>query len=719
MTARAARGPVGPLIRMNVTAHSEAPSVDSQMAIAGRRRWLLLGASFWWAWLAFRSLAPVAARYGAEVTPLIPLIAFAFLWLLAAVGGSRMLRAVRITGIGPGEHLFFASLLGFAAISLCTFLLAAAHSLRAPVLCIGLGLAGLYLAITLRPGELPAFEWRQWWQSLRGAAPAQQCALGLLALACLLGVAGAMAPATDNDTLLYHLAAPSIYVQHHGFVYVPHNLWTNIPLFTEMIYSAGLCVMNQTLARLFVPCSYLLLLVGCWCFCRRHLPHASPWMPALLVGSIPLLAILNCTNLNDITLLAYQLGSLYAFVNFWRAGNSSERRGWLLVCALACGGSAAIKYIGWLPGMVLLPAALWRMAALERWRGVLPASGTVLVALVLPGLWLAKNVVYTGNPVYPLAFSVFGGRNWSAALAAEYQAHMMSFGVHDEGLLGALKAPLLLVLDEARFGSKLGVGPIFLLLTPVALWAATRLSRCGRFLFGYALLHYALWALGPQATRYILPGLLVWSFVLGESVGRLPGRPPADARRRWRPEGPRALVRGIVCAAAAFNIGWFAVTQQALLRPFDAVCGVANRRAYLQREVPYYSTISYANAALRGADKVLFVGEWRTFYTQIPFASDTGPDATIICEYINRSHNVDELLAALRRDGFTHLLYNPEAEALLQRTFGYLRFASPEKERLYRQLPGYLRLVHAEHGVFLYELERSQHLTTVGDSQPA
>ncbi|MGD8239898.1 MAG: hypothetical protein PVH68_15180, partial [Armatimonadota bacterium] len=610
-------------------------------------------------------------------------------------------------------QLLFGSLLGFAALSVATFLLAAAHALYPWLLCVGFSVAGLSLAMTGPSEGLVPARWRQWWDAARAARPARQCALALLGLAAVLGTAGAMAPGTDNDTLLYHLGAPGIYVQNHGLVYVPHNLWTNIPLFTEMLYTAGLSVMNQTLARLFVPCSYLLLLAGCWCFCRRHLPNASPWAPALLVGSIPLLAILNSTSLNDPTLLAYELGALYAFVSFWRAAANRERRGWLIVCAVACGGAAAIKYIGWLPAVVLLSAATWRTAALERWRGALTALGICTAAMVLPGLWLAKNLAYTGNPVYPLAYSVFGGRDWSAELAADYQAHMMSFGLRNEGLLGAVKAPLVLVLDEERFGSKLGIGPLFLLLTPLALWALRRASRLGRFLFAYALLHYVAWLVGPQATRYILPGLLAWSLVLAESIAHVPGRPRPAGGRRSRAVGARALVHGIICAGAALNLGWFAVAQQTLLHPFDAICGLESRRAYLQREVPYYSTISYANTALGDRAKVLFVGEWRTFYTEIPFAADTGPDVTIICEYVNRSRDLDDLLARLRRDGFTHLLYNPEGEALLQRSFGYLRFASPEKEGIYRQIPTDLRLVHAEHGVFLYELTTSDQGTIV------
>jgi len=704
---------------MNITAHFEAPDTDSSALLTRQRRLLLLCGAFWLLWLVLRRAAPASATYLAEAAPIIPLVAFLSLWLMAVALGGRLLDKLHLGELTAGERLFFASLLGFAALSVTMFILAALELLHDWAVCGWFAFAAICLSVTLRAGSTPPLLWREWWHDLRSSKPAKQCAVALLAFSLVLGIAGAMAPATDNDTLLYHLAAPSIYVQHGGFVYVPHNLWTNIPLFTEMMYSAGLCVMNQTLARLFVPCSYLLLLVGCWCFTRRHLPQASPWLPALLVGSIPLLAILNSTSLNDVTLLAYEMAALFAFVGFWRARTTPERRSWLILCAVACGAAGAIKYVGLLPALVLIPASLLRLAAVERWRGAAVGSLICLAGMALPGMWLGKNVVYTGNPVYPVAFSVFGGRNWTADLAAEYKDHMMGFGLHDEGLLGALKAPALIAFDEERFGSKLGPGPLFLLLAPLALFSVRRISRTGRFIFAYALVHYVAWAVGPQVVRYIMPGLVVWSFVLAESVATLPGRPAPVKGRASKAKGPRALVRGIVCAGAAFNIAWFAVSQQALIRPFDAIWGMQARQAYIQREVPYYNTISYANTAIGDTGKVLFVGEWRTFYTQVPFEADTGPDVTIICEYVNQASDLDDLVAALSRDGFTHVLYNPAAEELLQRTFGYLRFASPDKERMYRELPTQLPLVHAEHGVFLYELKRSRQRTAIAHAPGA
>jgi hypothetical protein len=49
------------------------------------------------------------------------------------------------------------------------------------------------------------------------------------------------------------------------------------------------------------------------------------------------------------------------------------------------------------------------------------AAFGVGVAITI-GPWLLKNVVETGNPVYPLAYGLFGGRDWDAASHAKWRA---------------------------------------------------------------------------------------------------------------------------------------------------------------------------------------------------------------------------------------------------------------------------------------------------------
>ncbi len=59
------------------------------------------------------------------------------------------------------------------------------------------------------------------------------------------------------------------------------------------------------------------------------------------------------------------------------------------------------------------------LVLLRRREGVLPA----LVGMSITCLpWYAKNAVLTGNPVYPLAYSLFGGKGLDAATAVQWTA---------------------------------------------------------------------------------------------------------------------------------------------------------------------------------------------------------------------------------------------------------------------------------------------------------
>ncbi len=52
-------------------------------------------------------------------------------------------------------------------------------------------------------------------------------------------------------------------------------------------------------------------------------------------------------------------------------------------------------------------------------------KGVALVAvgvLAAFGPWMAKNIIETGNPVYPLCYNLFGGVDWNAELDAKWKA---------------------------------------------------------------------------------------------------------------------------------------------------------------------------------------------------------------------------------------------------------------------------------------------------------
>ena len=100
----------------------------------------------------------------------------------------------------------------------------------------------------------------------------------------------------------------------------------------------------------------------------------------------------------------------------------------LALCGLLAGSAMACKYTGAvsvvlpLAAMIALRAvvATEPLAAHVR-RGFVELALFGAGVLVAVGPWLVKNAVETGNPVYPLAYSVFGGEGRDAAMDAQWR----------------------------------------------------------------------------------------------------------------------------------------------------------------------------------------------------------------------------------------------------------------------------------------------------------
>ncbi len=634
----------------------------------------LAATAFWPAWMALRCLAPEAAQAAAEATPFVPLFGAGVLcWSLAAIG-ARLLPPSDPPASAT-ERTALGMLVGWCLLSVATFVLAALHALS----CLTVGLlftlaAGVSwcLPSPLRGAPSPAEAIRR----ARQATPVQAgmaTAVGLLLAFSLLG---SLAPTTDSDSLLYHLGVPAQYVRAGGFVYIPQNLWSNTPLFAETLNTAALAVMNQTLARLFTFASYALVLALVYALVRRHFPHADALAATLLAGSIPLLAILGSTAYNDPMLIAYALGGLLASVN----SRQSRSPGWFPVGCVLLGAAASIKYAGFVWLGLLVPAGAISLVRHrpKGWRPQLLIG--VALAAVLPGLWLLKNGVCTGNPVFPLAYGLLDGRDWSADLAARYYEHMRGFGLREHGVLGVLAAPVAIVLEDITgrksFGPAIGIGPLYLLALPLFFWirGAGRLALWMRLL---VVLLYLAWALSVQHLRYLLPGLVVYAVVIAESAGRLVDRPPST---------PRSAAHLVILLAGLAHFLWFAAVQQKEFRPQQGVFGVAARARYLSasKSMTYYDTVQYANRTLSQEDRILFVGEWRTFYTEIPFVADAGPNGATIARYVTDAATPEEAVRRLRADGFTHLLVNWSSWDTLNANFGYLPYDTDVARRTMR-----------------------------------
>ncbi|GBC99414.1 hypothetical protein HRbin17_01938 [bacterium HR17] len=484
--------------------------------------------------------------------------------------------------------------------------------------------------------------------------------------------------AGEWDSLSYHLAVPKLYWLDGRVHYLPFTHHAQFPMTPQMLYLLGLGLTELKSAAVaksfhwlcFVLCQLALLSWG------AGLPHRSLRMglfAAVAFATMPLAFTEATTAYVDVALTAFVLLHLLGLTRFLQQPDGR----WLLWSGLFAGAAAGTKYTGLLCVAVVVaaPAVLWlmRRPLAGQWRAVLAAT---LLAFGVAAPWYIKNWLWTGNPVFPFAYGLFGGRQWSAEMAQAYTLSNREFGGgRDIGALLAL--PFNLTLNEIRFGRcagqwlgncfqkgtcpkrwkcgkfdnvdtpPLSVGILPLAISPTAVllvpWATVSFSVGVGLPVAVAVAWLAWGFAEAQYLRYLLPVLAVGCLVVGVTVAA------------WvRINAVMAtLVRSVVAAGvvyASLVIMWYA-------KPLLPVAvGVEEPESFLRATTPVYRVAEFVNRALPHDAVIATYGEPLGYYFERRyFWADDGHNRLVPYARLKR---VDDLIVAWRRLGVTHIIVN-------------------------------------------------------------
>ncbi len=424
--------------------------------------------------------------------------------------GSMILRGLEVRVGSRFERVAVGFGLGTTALGVGTLLLGRTIGLdptATRVTLAGLIVAGLGLEAWVR--------WREPGRSSVDREPVEFWSigqiLGFIALGgpflVMIGL-GAMLPTIEFDALEYHLQGPKEYYLDGRITFLPHNVYTSMPSGVEMLHLLGMLVagdwwlgalVGQELVAWFAPASAVL--IGATAS-RVGGSSRAGWFAAIVYLTTPWIFRVGSSPFVEGPLCFFHAALVWAVIRFgWLGGKASEGSrpppiAWGVLVGLLAGGAMAIKY----PALIsaVIPTGL--VVLIEGWRTrsskLLVGFAVGLGLVVAP--WLGKNVVDTGNPVYPLAWSVFGGREWDAGREARWQA------AH-----GAKPARLDLlarsVLDAA--GRSDWQSPLYAALVPLA-WLGARGRRTASGLAIYsAYLFLTWWLLTHRLDRFWLPML--------------------------------------------------------------------------------------------------------------------------------------------------------------------------------------------------------------------
>ncbi len=643
---------------------------------------------------AFVVLVAYYLSYPFLLLPLIIELGLLFiLLLLATVLGRKILRYCKAKFDFLFEEILFSISLGLGIISYSVLGLGLLGLLYYWLFSILLVILTIFLSSEIK--ETLKEIWQRVTNISRERFNALNITLGvIIGGVILINLSGALAPSTSFDALVYHLAVPHIYIQHHRIISLPHNLYSNFPLTGEMLYTLAMLLYNHILANLIHFSFGLLSMLALFSFSRKYFGQRTALLASGIFYTIPYVASLSTVALVDLTLTFFSILALYSLINYF----SDKRKQWLILSALNCGFALGTKYTAWLFLFAIFILGLFFKSLLEDRERIGINLKRVLifaaVALAVASPWYLKNIAFTGNPIYPFLYKIFGGRYWNAFNAQRWMSHLRGQGLGYTTLISYLKLPWSVTMEAGSFGSGL-IGPLFLIFAPFLLFFK-KFNKIIRYLIIYSLLYFIFWAFSQQYIRSLIPGLPFLSLIVAYLIVDFLSS-PGKRNISW-------IASFIIIIALAFNL-IYVIKIHAFFSPLKVVFGLESREEYINRDFPPYSVMNYINQNLSPSSKVLFIGETRTYYCERPFVANTAFDTTIIVEWVQSTKDIQDLLDRFKEEGVTHILYNKREGERLEHQFSYFDWKEKEDIKKYRYfMNNYLKLIYAKNEVYLYEI---------------
>jgi len=473
-------------------------------------------------------------------------------------------------------------------------------------------------------------------------------------------------PADSFDALLYHLAVPEAWLKNGGLTaptIIPHY-W--FPGLVEGIYTWGLALGKEIVAQLLhLACGALTVLI-IWNWVNQIWGNSLAGRTIAIIVSIPSLTLLASWAYTDMMLALSCASAMYLL---WRSQEVANKRIWVL-SGIYCGLAMGVKYTSFILPITLLGWVAWK----ERHNlpGLLSTVlGISLPAAIVASPWYIRNWIWMENPVYPF---VFGGKYWDSFLSAHYAQAGTGIGWSP---LEIILLPLNITLghrDATFYDGR--IGPIWLILFPVAIWTIWLIrnedekKRLGVLLPAlFSLVSMLFWMIGVNNTsalwqsRLLFPGLMLLAPLIAlawEKISLLDS-----------PKLKISFILGVLIVGSMLinllDFGLFVLVRN----PLAVSLGIVNRQEYFDKFQPIYADALKMVKTTPDDSRIYFLFEPRIY--QMPRHVMADPINANLAYDFYLFETPDKIVQAWRSKGYTHVLYQHAGETLIDNPEDTLR----------------------------------------------
>jgi hypothetical protein len=233
----------------------------------------------------------------------------------------------------------------------------------------------------------------------------------LLAVAILLlylvVILIALTPPIASDALIHHLAVPKLWLVNGGFYEIKWADFSYYPMNVDLLYLVSLYFNNDILPNFIhmgfgIGTAWLIYM-----YLKRYYHRIAALLGVLLFVSTPIVLRMSTVAYVDLGLAFFTTISVLACIR-WRTGGYGELK-WLLISSISMGLALGTKYNALLAWVFLSFSIvfLYSKDTGAQWRAIRHGAFFFLVSLFVFSPWLIKNMILTGNPLYPLFSGLF------------------------------------------------------------------------------------------------------------------------------------------------------------------------------------------------------------------------------------------------------------------------------------------------------------------------
>ncbi|MCH8242687.1 MAG: hypothetical protein IH897_08760, partial [Planctomycetes bacterium] len=484
------------------------------------------------------------------------------------------------------------------------------------------------------------------------------------------------------DILEYHLQVPKEYYQAGRISYLPHNVYGSFPSVVEMLYLLNMVLLEDdvdtgTSANLIHFSFAVLTVFAAWVLGSLWSRRAGV-VSGVTMATTGWLAYLSGLAYVENGMLFFGLAATAVLLRSSRdaldeaaPGDSLlTRRRHMALAGLFAGFACGCKYtaVPMIAGPLLVATFLLPKQTIRHKfeNGLI----FVLLALVSFSPWLIRNVVTTGNPVFPLANRVFDASppGWGPEQTDRWERGHRP-GESERTFVGRLQA----LWNHVPADKYQRFGPAVILLGLVGLLRRKR-DRTDLILVVILSLQLVVWLFATHLYARLAVVFLI-------PLALLAGRGVMVGGRR------ATLLISVLCVGACWNF-YFAAN---LVRAEEAFG--ASGSTFYHGDQPGYEYFKLVNDELPSDAKILLVGEARAFYFRRPVSYNVVFNRNPFAQVVRNADSDQQIVDWLVDEGFTHVLVNWLEIKRLRASYG---FAPEIDEPLFERLAqtGLLALRH-------------------------